>query len=30
MLTNKLQAIWQELLDGNKQITSYMAITTRW
>ena len=29
MLTNKLQAIWLELLDGNKQTTSYMARTTR-
>ena len=30
MLTNKLQTIWLELLDTNKQITSYMARTTRW
>ena len=29
MLTNKLQTIWLELLDVNKQITSYMARTTR-
>ena len=29
MLTNKLQAIWLELQDVNKQITSYMARTTR-
>ena len=29
MLTNKLQPIWQELLDGNKQTTSFMARTTR-
>ena len=29
MLTNKLQAIWLELLDGNKQTTNYMARTTR-
>ena len=25
MLTNKLQTIWLELLDVNKQTTSYMA-----
>ena len=30
MLTNKLQAIWLELQDVNKQTTSYMARTTRW
>ena len=30
METNKLQAIWLELQDVNKQITSYMARTTRW
>ena len=30
MVTNKLQAIWLELLDVNKQITSYLARTTRW
>ena len=30
MLTNKLQTIWLELLDVNKQTTSYMARTTRW
>ena len=29
MLTNKLQRIWQEILDGNKQTTNYMARTTR-
>ena len=29
-MLNKLQAIWLELLDVNKQITSYMARTTRW
>ena len=29
MLTNKLQTIWLELLDVNKQTTSYMARTTR-
>ena len=29
MLTNKLQSIWLELLDVNKQTTSYMARTTR-
>ena len=29
MVTNKLQAIWLELQDVNKQITSYMARTTR-
>ena len=29
MLTNKLQAIWLELLDVNKQTTNYMARTTR-
>ena len=28
MLTNKLQTIWLELLDVNKQTTSYMARTT--
>ena len=28
MLTNKLQAIWLELLDVNKQTTSYMARRT--
>ena len=27
MLTNKLQTIWLELLDVNKQITNYMART---
>ena len=25
MLTNKLQTIWLELLDVNKQTTNYMA-----
>ena len=29
MVTNKLQTIWLELLDVNKQTTSYMARTTR-
>ena len=31
MLTNKLklQTIWLELLDVNKQTTNYMARTTR-
>ena len=29
MLTNKLQTIWLELLDVNKQTTIYMARTTR-
>ena len=29
MLTNKLQAIWLELQDVNKQTTNYMAGTTR-
>ena len=29
MLTNKLQTIWLEQLDGNKQTTNYMARTTR-
>ena len=29
MLTNKLQTIWLELLDVNKQTTSYMARATR-
>ena len=29
MLTNKLQTIWLELLDVNKQTTSYVARTTR-
>ena len=29
-MLNKLQAIWLELLDVNKLITSYMARTTRW
>ena len=29
MITNKLQTIWLELLDVNKQTTSYMARTTR-
>ena len=29
MLTNKLQIIWLELLDVNKQTTNYMARTTR-
>ena len=29
MLTNKLQAIWLELQDVNKQITSYMARTNK-
>ena len=29
MLRNKLQTIWLELQDVNKQITSYMARTTR-
>ena len=29
MLTNKLQTIWLELLDVNKQITNSMARTTR-
>ena len=27
MLTNKLQTIWLELLDVNKQTTNYMART---
>ena len=30
MLTNKLQTIWLELLDVNKQTTNYIARTTRW
>ena len=29
MLTNKLQTIWLELLDVNKQTTNYMARTIR-
>ena len=29
MLTNKLQAMWLELLDVNIQATKYMARTTR-
>ena len=29
MLTNKLQAIWLELLDVNKLTTKYIARTTR-
>ena len=29
MVTNKLQAIWLEQLDDNKQTTNYMARTTR-
>ena len=29
MLTNKLQTLWLELLDVNKQTTSSMARTTR-
>ena len=29
MLTNKLQTIWLELLDVNKQTASYIARTTR-
>ena len=29
MLTNKLQTIWLELLDVNKQTTNYTARTTR-
>ena len=29
MLTNKLQTIWLELQDVNKQTTNYMARTTR-
>ena len=29
LLTNKLQTIWLELLDVNKQTTNYMARTTR-
>ena len=29
MLTNKLQAMWLELLDVNKQTTNYMDRTTR-
>ena len=29
MLTNKLQTIWLELLDVNKETTSYMARTAR-
>ena len=29
MLTNKLQTIWLELLDVNKQTTIYMARATR-
>ena len=29
MLTNKLQTIWLEILDVNKQTTNYMARTTR-
>ena len=29
MLTNKLQTLWLELLDVNKQTTNYMARTTR-
>ena len=28
MLTNKLQTLWLELLDGNKQTTNCMARTT--
>ena len=29
MLTNKLQTIWLELLDVNKQTTIYMAKAAR-
>ena len=29
MLTNKLQTIWLEKLDVNKQTTNYMARTIR-
>ena len=29
MVTDKLQAIWLELLDVNKQTPNYMARTTR-
>ena len=29
MLSNKLQAMWLELLVVNKQTTNYMARTTR-
>ena len=29
MVTNKLQAIWLEQLDVNRQTTNYMARTTR-
>ena len=30
MLTNKLQTIWLELLDVNKQTTSYMLQDELW
>ena len=30
MLSNKLQTIWLELLDFNKQTTNFMARITRW
>ena len=30
MLSNKLQTIWLELLDVNKQTTNFMARITRW
>ena len=30
MLTNKLQTLWLELQDVNKQTTNYMARTTRY